>query len=178
MGLSWGAVIALDFALEHPERVSSLTLIGPGLSGYALPSSYVEKVSSIFSIALTGDYEDFVSAYLDDPSLAPRPDRVEARELVRELLQENRRMFEVDPTLAQSPSPPANGRLSTVRAPAHIIVGDRQDVEIVRIARLLASEIEDSEITELDGCGHMANLDEPELFNDSVIQFIARRDRQ
>ena len=174
VGLSLGAVIALDVALEHPERVQSLTLVGPSFSGHTLSADYLEKVGSIFSKAVE-DYEDFVTAYLTDPALAPRPDRTEAREAVRVILRENRRMFDVDPVLAQPADSPAATRLSTVRLPTHIIVGSQDDGEIRNIANLLRSEIEGSEMTRLDGCGHLANLDEPELFNASVLEFIKRK---
>ena len=34
VGLSWGAILATDFALEYPERVEKLILLSPGLSGW------------------------------------------------------------------------------------------------------------------------------------------------
>lgn len=37
IGLSRGAQIALDFALEFPERVRSLTFSGGGVGGYDAP---------------------------------------------------------------------------------------------------------------------------------------------
>ena len=37
VGLSLGGRIAIDFAVAHPARVASLTLAGPGLSGYEPP---------------------------------------------------------------------------------------------------------------------------------------------
>ena len=145
----------MDFALEHPENVRSLTLVGPGISGYALSAEHLEKVNSIFTIALTGDYEDFIAAYLADPALAPRSDRSEARELVRAMLQDNRRMFDANPSLAHYAEPPAATRLATVRAPTHIIVAGRDDAELHRMANVLRSGIEGSETTTLDECGHL-----------------------
>ncbi|MFD9481052.1 alpha/beta fold hydrolase [Streptomyces nojiriensis] len=39
MGLSMGGEVALDFTLEHPERVRSLTLIGASAGGHEWPRS-------------------------------------------------------------------------------------------------------------------------------------------
>jgi len=36
LGLSGGGTVALDFTLEHPERVDALILVAAGLSGYPL----------------------------------------------------------------------------------------------------------------------------------------------
>ena len=41
MGLSMGGYVAIDFALEHPEKVIAIIPVSPGLTGY----KFVDKAS-------------------------------------------------------------------------------------------------------------------------------------
>ena len=46
LGLSGGGTVALDFTLEHPERVDALILVAAGLSGY--PLRMTESIQAFF----------------------------------------------------------------------------------------------------------------------------------
>src|SRR5438067_784443 len=42
IGCSMGGGLAIDFAVEHPERISKLVLVGPGISGGKFGEKYPE----------------------------------------------------------------------------------------------------------------------------------------
>lgn len=43
MGCSSGSLLAIDFTLEHPERVSSLVLVGPIISGFDFSNHFITR---------------------------------------------------------------------------------------------------------------------------------------
>ena len=57
VGLSYGGLVALDFALNYPEQVSSLVLAGSGVSGYQIPAEEDIAVRSPAAFQRGGLYE-------------------------------------------------------------------------------------------------------------------------
>lgn len=54
VGVSMGASIALNFALDHPERVGSLVLISPGLVAWEWTDAWSERWRAIVKLARNG----------------------------------------------------------------------------------------------------------------------------
>ena len=61
---SFGAAVATDFALQHPERVRSLTLTGPLLLGRR---TGIEAWARCVALASEGDRATAAEIWLDDP---------------------------------------------------------------------------------------------------------------
>ena len=68
------------------------------------------------------------------------------------------------------------GALTRLDLSAHVLWGRQDPVAVAAIARKLADEIPDAELTWLDDAGHYPMLEEPGRWSDAVLRFLARVD--
>jgi len=76
--------------------------------------------------------------------------------------------------LEREAEPPALGRLSLIRSPTLLVVGDRDSPVIRRIVDTLATSIAGSDVVVIRGAGHMVNMERPSEFNRVLLDFLAR----
>ncbi len=68
--------------------------------------------------------------------------------------------------------PDLTGRLSEIRRPVLIVVGDGDTVTPRRISEAMLKEIPGAEMEVISGCGHMCHQEQPETFNTIVGSFL------
>ncbi|MEZ4859833.1 MAG: alpha/beta fold hydrolase [Caldilineaceae bacterium] len=179
MGLSLGALIAIDFALVHPDKVNALLLVSPGLSGYAAPSEQVlANHAQMIKAWEAGDMESVVEYFLR--SWVDGPQRTQAQ--VDALVRERVRSMALE-RIIQGPSegepqpltPPALDRLGEIHVPTLVVVGDLDMPDILAIAEILVGGIATAERTVMPGVAHMANMEHPAEFNQLVQDFLRKQ---
>jgi len=171
VGLSLGGRISIDFALENPEKVSSLVLAGPGLSGFSWSS--VEWFNTIWEAMQEGDSTRAAELWLESPYMAPAMEQEELGDRLRNLAVQNSRVWAHVNTKEVPLSPPAIGRLDELLAPTLLIVGSQDVPDIHKIVNLLvAAAIPNVKKEVFDGSGHMVNMEKPERFNQVVLEFL------
>jgi 3-oxoadipate enol-lactonase len=172
VGHSFGGGTAVDFALLHPDRVASLTLVGAGPSGFTPPPEERQAVGAIFAAVKEGD-DAILRAWLKHPMWAasqPRPDVMKA-------LERSTRRSLAAFKLAAPPfiplSPPAVGRLGNVKAPTLVIVGDKDTPGNQQASELLAKQIPGATLRVIAGADHAVPLGWSEEFNAAALSFIS-----
>lgn len=172
VGLSLGGRIAVDFALRHPEMVDSLVLAGSGLSGY----SFSDRSGwTIIKAARDKGLAAATEMWLKHPYMAPAMGIPAIRQRIRQLAQENAHAWLENPIFERELEPPAIDRLSQIRVPTLIVVGDRDVQDIHKIAEKLKADISGSEMHIIRGAGHIVNMEKPEEFNQIVLGFLEKR---
>ena len=175
VGLSLGAAVAIDFALDHPEMVQGLVLAAPGLSNER--DANVQAALAAAEAARTQGLPSVVDAIVNnDVVLASAGGEV--RRLVRTMYLENAHVFASDFALVRlwrPTDPPAAQRLSTIRVPTLVLVGNRDTAHIRETVDVLTARIPHAETKVLKGGGHLLNLDTPEAFNEAMLDFLVRR---
>jgi pimeloyl-ACP methyl ester carboxylesterase len=174
VGASAGGALALDYTLAFPKRVRGLVLASPGLSGYPLSEATRERVAGMLAAAREGNALEFAKKVLDDPHFIPAAENPAAREKARQILIDNIERFRAE-DLAQPPERPAAGRLAEISIPALILLGGRDHPEQLAIGETLESGIRGSKTVVFFGAGHMVNLENPDRFNKTVLEFLAER---
>ena len=175
LGISNGAKVALQFALEHPRMVAALVLVGPSLGGYRPSEEKQRRVSEILSVACERGAEAGVEAWMEDPFYPPAKDKPAARERVRRIARENLPRLLSVPGLREEPYPPTIESLSRIVAPTLIVLGERDDRDNREIASILASRLPRAEKKVFAASGHLVNLERPEQFYSFVVNFLDER---
>jgi 3-oxoadipate enol-lactonase len=168
IGLSAGSTIALDAALEIPDRVERIVLAGPAPSGY-VPKAPLPFAADLIAALKAADYKKVSEVLLATSVFAAPP---AAQPLVRQMVTENDRMWIIPRQLMKAPPQPALPRLESVRAPTLVLIGERDEFQR-EPAELLAARIPGARIVRVPGGGHLLNLTSPKEFQSAVSAFLA-----
>lgn len=143
IGHSMGGVVALQAALDHPERVAGLVLIGSTAACSERVAAWYER------IARAGEREGCEGLARAIYGDRPRPVRGDAAGIAR-----------VTRMLASLHADPLAPRLSRVRCPALVMVGE-EDPMGARPSELLAAGIPRARLLRAPA-GHWVHVEAPE----------------
>jgi pimeloyl-ACP methyl ester carboxylesterase len=176
VGGSMGGALAIDFALEHPERVSRLVLMGTAISGANFGKKYPELFTDINAADEAKDWDRLNRAemrlFLDGPG---RPEGYVSDPRLRELfLDMNGRTLQNDWEAAPTKDldPPAVERLHEVIAQTLVIVGDKDIPTVMDATEMLMEKLPHARRAVIKDAAHMPNLEHPEEFNRLVLDFL------
>ena len=168
VGLSRGGMIALDFAIEFPQRTRSLVVAAGGIGGYESPDEADESTFARAEAWLEAkDWEslsEWETAYWADGPGQPK-DRVDPaiRARVHDWILTNYKA-EKEEGQPQRLDPPAVGRLGELAAPLLVMLGTLDDPGTSESMRHLAEAVPGARL-EVFESAHMINLEHPERFN-------------
>lgn len=176
IGCSVGAGIALDFAIERPDRVDGLVLVGVSPAGFHHDDAIVQTIEDQVDEAIAAGAHDEaarleVRLWVD----GPRRDEGAAPQWLRDkVTQWCLAMYAVDDWGdSLQLGPPAASRLHEVQLPTLVIVGREDTEEILAGSRATARGIDSAELVELPGAAHLPNLEVGDRFNAALSAFLA-----
>ena len=157
-GLSLGGVMSLAFHLSHPERVAALMLFdtGPGFRNPEARRQWNER-----ALARAGD--------LDAKGLAALRGGDETR-LGRHRSAQG--LAGAARGMLTMPDGALIGSLPNIAVPALVLVG-ADDRHFLAAADYMAAKIPRAQKVVIPEAGHAANLDQPDLFNRAVTDFLS-----
>jgi proline iminopeptidase len=196
LGHSWGAVLALEYALRHPTRVSHMILMNPAPASASdvavLRKAYAQKQGAdmvrqreiVASAAYEeGDPEAVTARYrLHFKPALKRPEDYERLMatmkagftsqgrggIVKARAVEDRLMRDTWQVDGYDLMP----RLRSLRIPTVVVAGDH-DVIPAEIAAHIAGAIPNARLVTLENCGHFAYLECPGDVRDALEDFLA-----
>lgn len=179
LGASRGGSIAVDFTLEEPGRVASLTLVGAGLGGFDGPDDGIDW-DEMEEIWKAKRWEELVEREVQiwTDGIGQPADRVapDVRQRMTEWGLENYRA-EQPAEKAQPLQPPAAGRLGEIHVPTLVTWGDIDAPSVLAASEFMAKEIAGARRHVFSGVAHMVNLERPTEFNRLVGDFLEESDR-
>jgi pimeloyl-ACP methyl ester carboxylesterase len=182
IGLSNGGMVVTDFALTYPERVRSLVLASPALSGYEPsgepPAAIYELFGALGEGNLEGAAEVATRIWADGPFRTPDDVDKNVRERLNAMSRTALKNHLPDAVQPEGLEPPALGRLWEISVPTLVIVGDKDDPSILDIGDVLVSGIAGAENVVVPGTAHILNMEQPEVFNKTVLDFLERVPRE
>jgi len=158
-GLSLGGYVSLAFALAHPAMTRALVICdsGPGYRNAEARAGWNQRA---FERAASLEAKG-----LDALARRSRETQQAVHRSAQGLAHAARGM------LAQENSQVIDG-LAGLRVPTLIIVGD-QDQPFVAPSEYMAKKIPGARLAVIPGAGHSSNLDQPEIFNRVLGEFLA-----
>lgn len=163
IGHSLGSAIALTLALDHPENVSALVLVGGGarlkvasqLMGLAEnPTTYLTAVRTVVEWSF-------------GPSAPPR-----MKELAEQRMAETRSSVLYNDFRACSEFDETD-RVCQVRQPTLIVCGREDRMTPVRHSQYIAEQIPAAELKIIADSGHMVQLEKPSELADALQSFLS-----
>jgi len=182
LGISFGGLIALDFALAYPEVVKGLILGAPSISGET-PSERVRAFWEAEEAALeAGDLaaatELNLRLWVDGPHRTPQQVNPAVREQVGEMQLNIFKKPVPDDIEESSLTPPAIERLDQLKMPLLVIVGSLDLEEKLAAADRLVAQAPQARKAVIPEAAHMMNMEKPDQFNQIVLDFLAGEYRQ
>jgi 3-oxoadipate enol-lactonase len=180
VGVSLGAAVAAEFALENRNEVSALVLCSAMFGVTEWSEKLRSSVVAAESAADAGDIDravDFeLSIWVDGPNRLPSDVDPGIREAVREM---NREIWLAERTgepggAAIPPQIPLNMRLAELTMPVLLLAGAEDQPDALRSLGALAAGIPHAERHIFRSAAHLPNLERPEEFNEVLIDFLER----
>ena len=176
VGLSMGGQIATDFALTHPERVTALVLVSPGLSGFQPDNDELTAFRRELEAAFeSGDFarvtEVFARTWCDGPRRQPQDVDPAVRTRVLEMLGGSEQRWQYW-NLQRGIDPPAVDRLEEIRAPTLAVEGSLDMTVIHEIVDRIVARVPGARKVVIPGAAHMLNMEKPEQFNETLLAFL------
>jgi 3-oxoadipate enol-lactonase len=170
-GLSMGGYVALEFVRKHPSSVRGLLLIdtraeGDSPEGKAGRDKMIELVRSKGTIAVA---EQMMPKMLAPHEEQNRPSVV--REL-REIMNACPPLTIEHALMAMRDRRDHRGSLPSIAAPTLILVGEMDAITPPMAAEAMHEAIAGSQLAVIPGAGHMSPMEQPELVNRAIAQFL------
>jgi pimeloyl-ACP methyl ester carboxylesterase len=179
-GLSMGSYTALFFGLKYPDRVRSLTIAGSGYGSGKNRQEFHQRVAEMANQMLKGGMKSVSQSYTQGPT------RVQLQNKNPRAWEEFRRQFEEHSAKGSAftflgvqgkrPSlTDLEDQLKKMSLPVLIVLGD-EDEPGIEGNLFLKRNIPRAGLEVYPRSGHVVNLEEPERFNRSVLDFITAVD--
>jgi pimeloyl-ACP methyl ester carboxylesterase len=167
-GMSSGGRLAIDFTLTYPEKVNGLVLVGAVVSGFGY-TSHMTTRGGHYNPAEMSDPEKLIKYYIMDDPYEICSENIKAKEKVMTLLPYLARENKV-PT--KPPLKIAVKCLSEIKVPTLILVGEYDHPDVHAHAGVINAGIQNSIREIIPRSGHLIPIEQPGLFNESVISFL------
>ncbi|SMH49738.1 Pimeloyl-ACP methyl ester carboxylesterase [Rathayibacter oskolensis] len=170
IGCSRGGSLVLDLTIAHPDRVSGLVTICPGVDGFPyadLTEEEDRRFDEIDTVLKSGDHERV--ARMEAELWAFGPDRDESSldpsfvETVRELAT-GRRGHEHEKPRPIDLDPPAYERVVDIAVPTLVMVGAHDISESFPVYEYLATAIPGASGAVFETAAHLPSVERPEEF--------------
>lgn len=174
VGNSMGGGVAVDFALLRPERVNKLIVVASAANGFAYKQEEIAHMIATFNAAETKGVDTAAAMWLEDPMVAVASKHARSAALLKQMIRDNKNIFRMRHWPSEPMTPRANARLSELRMPTLIVIGDKDIPYVQRVAAATAAGIPHAEVFQMAGTDHLPQMVEPEIFTRKLVEFLKR----
>jgi len=170
-GLSMGGYVALAFYRRYPERVAALILVATR-AGDDSPEMKARRDEAM-ALARQGGAKAILESMLPrmfaPGTYTSRPEVVEFGRQIMETAAVNGLIGALAAMKARPDSTPLLGQ---IRVPTLILHGAEDQITPIREAEKMRDGIPGAQLKILPAAGHLLNLEQPDLFNQTVRAFL------
>lgn len=170
VGVSMGGSIALNFALDHAERVRNLVLISPGLVAWEWSEAWRALWRAIVAHARSGDMDEARRLWWQHPLFATTRASTAGQSLHESIMRFSGAQWVHD---THRPMLPDVERLHLLKARTLLLTGDRDFEDFRLVAELIEASISDLRRIDYPGSGHLLNLEAPVDCARQIMAFLS-----
>lgn len=162
VGNSLGGLLAIDYALKHPNRVCGLVLAGSaGLQERSLTDGTKPKATREFvRSVISGIFHD--QSLVTDQLVEEWFETMNDRNYTRFILRISRATRDRN----------VQAELDQIKAPTLIVWGENDQITPPEVGIQFQSCIHGSKLVFLQSCGHVPNVEQPDQFNQHLAEFL------
>src|SRR5215813_1204455 len=171
IGCSAGGLLAIDFALDHPDMVSGLVLVGPIVSGF----EFTQHFATRGNLGIPGNdapVEQKIEYWTTKDAWILARDNIVAKKKMKSHLSANPQNLTGSRQFARWPEKPALSRLSLIKVPTLIVAGESDIPDVHAHIGAIQAGISGSKRVVLTNSGHLPHIEVPEVFNRTVLAFL------
>ena len=184
VGHSYGGAVALQFALMHPERLRSLTLIEPvvfyllrhgGLMERALFDEVRALADTISQAVLRGDTHAGMARFVEfwNGTGAWAEIKAETRAALAKQIGKVAMDFS-----ATTGAPTPLSAVRNLRVPTLVLCGQDSPMASFAIANMLAEMVTSAELRMVAEAGHMMPLTHPDAVRAAIVEHVGTADER
>lgn len=170
IGASIGGTQAIDMAAAHPQAVTALVVIAASPGWLPYSDEMVRRTSAIVAGVKERGPASVVEGWLNDRMLVAARTQPRIEQELRMFLSQNVAGILGTPFM-RPPNIPLP-KLSDLKMPTLVMVGDRDDPEIVQRAHLISREIPSAKEVVIKDADHMVNIEKSREFNRALDGFL------
>ena len=151
IGFSLGGAIALDFAIKHPQLVSSLVI----MSSFAKTEEYLKNILNDFKIALKNSFEEFYDLILPKV-LCPQviEENISELELIKEVSAQNANVEGIIKSVDVCMDIDIEDNLYEIDVPTLILAGKYDGMSLLSFQESMHDKIKNSQMVVFDNVKH------------------------
>ncbi|MEL6917235.1 MAG: alpha/beta hydrolase [Bacteroidota bacterium] len=170
IGISLGTILIRNLAEKYPDRVESM-IMGGAIMKLNFRSQVLMRLGVVFKSIVPYLWLYKFFAFVIMPNKNHRESRLlfvrEAKKLYqKEFLRWFKLTSEINPLLRFF-------RTVDIKIPTLYVMGSEDYLFLPSIRKVVAAH-ETSELYVIEKCGHVVNVEQPKIFNDSVINYLIR----
>ena len=175
VGNSMGGHTAVAFALDNPERVGKLVLMGGGTGGVSsfvpMPTEGIKLIGGVYRNPTLENLKKMMTVFVYDSS-ALTDDLIQGR--LDNMLKQREHLENFVKSVEANPKqfPDFGHRLSEIKAQTLVIWGRNDRFVPMDTGLRLIAGIPNSELHVFNACGHWAQWEHAEKFNRMVLDFL------
>jgi len=172
IGMSAGGGLTMDFALQHPDKVSSLIVVGAVVGGFSYSNHFLTRGGRLQA----SDYahpEKLLQYFIKEDPYEIAPQNTEVKDKLWALMQAYPQNIDFSKNrLAGQPEHPAIGNLNEIQVPTLIVIGEFDIPDVFIHAGAIESGIPFAQKVIIQNAGHLVPLEQPDIFNEQVLNFL------
>lgn len=172
VGCSYGGFLSVQCALDHPDLVAALVLVGPVITGLPF-SEHFNTRGGRGEPAFDAPVAEQIAYWSGSDPWFVASGNTAARQRLHELLSTNPHNLRLPLELERRPQLPALPRLGEVAVPTLIITGEYDIPDVHAHCGAIEAAIAGARRVVLAGSGHLPHMETPEVFNRVVLEFLA-----
>jgi 3-oxoadipate enol-lactonase len=170
-GLSMGGYVTMALYRSHPEvfRGIILTSTRPGQDS---PEAKANRDASIFNVREYGASfiaENMLPKLFSPKTIATKPELVE---MIRRLIANTSIQGIIGALHGMKERPDSTPMLAEINCPVLIIHGIDDQLISQKEAELMNHKISNSQLVKIPDAGHLPNLEQPEMYNQTIRDFL------